>query len=134
MLSFIFFDKQQLSWTYLYAKNIMASIKNYKYSIPANISCNIFDSENVSVTSQRLPTFYEHYRRYSDDFRTLSQIIIWRAFLTNFEGIKNCCDWYKLRAKEHFLVIACFYSHFFIVWTPTPLNSTLRSKWHEIFD
>lgn len=74
MLSFIFFDKQQLSWTYLYAKNIMGSIKNYKYSIPANISCNIFDSENVSVTSQRLPTFYEHYRRYSDDFRTLSQI------------------------------------------------------------
>lgn len=73
MLSFIFLDKQQLRWTYLYAKNIMAS--DYKYSIPANISQYFRpDSENVSVTSKRLPTFYEHYRRYSDDLRTLSQI------------------------------------------------------------
>ena len=126
MLSFIFLDKQQLSWTYLYAKNIMASIKNYKYSIPANISQYF-----------RFRKRFGNFPKIIDILRTLSKIFrwlpntfanIWRAFLTNFEGIKNCCDWYKLRAKEHFLVMACFYSHFFIVLTPTPLNWTLRSK------
>ena len=91
----------------------------------------IFDPIFFSLRSgnfRRFRTFLEHYRGYSDDVRTLT--MIFEAFLTTFGGTENSCDCYKRprNIKPFFLFMVCFDSHFFTVWTQTPMNWTLSAS------